>query len=157
MVYPRPANTTPIASSHLSDRLNDTCQNAVQNDDAVLQAIFTFPGSPTSSLLSVEIVVKGDEECSELAWTWFVGTACAEGLFQQCALTAGHHDGEFTSCIVSCICPFGSCDSLHVKYEIVPWKEQHGVALCDVYLIHDPIEPLTSELYPPYPPNIGLK
>lgn len=118
----------------------DTCVLAKTDMQGFLQIVFSFPDFPTNRQMSVDFTLKNMEDCSALAWTWFVRSECTHNQLRECSIALAGRDGKFTSCLVTCTCA-PSCDNIHVKYNAVPWLHQDEVALCEVELEYTTINP----------------
>ena len=117
--------------SIISDNNVSTCVPVTQAQRQ-LQAIFTFPSLSTKHELSVKITLMDVNDCSSFAWTWFTEPDCHRGIYTECSPTLMNRTNKLTHCVVTCHC-FGSCNSLYLKYNDIPWQNQKPEQLCEMW------------------------
>ena len=117
--------------SIISDNNVSTCVPATQAYKQ-LQAIFTFPTLPPTHKLSVKIILMNVDGCSSQAWTWFTESDCYPGIYTECSHTIMTQTNELTHCTFTCHC-FGLCDSLYLKYNNIPLRDQTSEQLCEIW------------------------
>ena len=121
----------------VSDNNDSTCI-PVTRAHKQLQAIFTFPSLPPTHELSVRIILMNVNGCSSPAWTWFTESDCHRGIYTECSHTLMVQTNELTHCTYTCHC-FGSCDSLYLKYNNIPLRNQTSEQLCEIWARWDVI------------------
>ena len=115
----------------VSDNNVSTCVPVTQAHRQ-LQAIFTFPTLPPTHKLSVKITLMNVDGCSSPAWTWFAESDCHRGIYTECSHTLMIKDNELTHCDFTCHC-LGPCDSLYLKYNDIPLRDQTSEQLCEIW------------------------
>ena len=68
------------------DKNISTCIDAVEGHEQ-LQGIFTSSTFSASHRLSIKVTLMNADDCNSLAWTWFVGSECNEGVHTECSST----------------------------------------------------------------------
>ena len=140
MVLKRVPDTLPDASIYMADEDSSTCLEAALDGHLWLQVVFTFPNSPINRNMSVEVVVNNELDCSSSAWTWFMASNCSEIGFLECQKSPVDPREQLNKCVVTCQCPT-PCDYLYLKFTPVVYLDQSVDAICEVYLLYDPVKP----------------
>ena len=134
----------------LVDRENSTCLHVELDKTWWLQAMFKFHDYVIGHEIAIEVVMKNEEDCSSVSWSWFAGSSCILHSFKECQkFTIGSsNDDGYSRCVIKCAC-MATCDHVYLKYMNFPSEDQSEQQLCDVYLIyHGAIKPDARGLLP---------
>ena len=118
-----------------SDNNNSSCIYAEQGHEH-LHVIFNTSTFSSSKRLVVEVTLMNVDDCNSPAWTWFVESECAKGLYTECSSTQITQIAEFTTCALTCYC-VASCDSLYLMHNRLPLRNQTTEQLCELWALRN--------------------
>ena len=117
------------------------CIPPTRSDSDVIHASFRIADYQPGPVLDVNMNLVEVDGCSDIMWTWYTSSSCADSSYSECFVLGGSvaADDDYYRCHLRCPCPL-SCDYFYMKSSRVSWVNQTEYSVCEVELVYSLIE-----------------